>query len=80
MRRRVDWQSVRRGHQSSGSRGGKWRRRPEKYGKTVLESNLLMVPANFGLLAINPNKITGDFAELMRRAASEIEALAAGPC
>src|SRR3954451_25241909 len=39
-----------------------------------------MAALNFGLLAISPRRITGDFAESIRRAASERECLAAGPC
>ena len=39
-----------------------------------------MAALNFGLLAISPRRITGDFAESIRRAASERECFAAGPC
>src|ERR1700757_167142 len=39
-----------------------------------------MASLNFGLLAIRPKRTTGDFAESIRRAASERECLAAGPC
>src|ERR1700745_3162731 len=39
-----------------------------------------MASLNFGLLAIRPSRITGDFAESIRRAASERECFAAGPC
>src|SRR5246127_1467971 len=35
---------------------------------------------NFGWLAIRPSKITGYFAKSIRRAASERECFAAGPC
>src|SRR3954454_19736855 len=39
-----------------------------------------MATLNFGLLAISPRRITGDFAESMRRPASDRECFAAGPC
>ena len=39
-----------------------------------------MASLNLSLLAMSPRRITGDFAESIRRAASERECLAAGPC
>src|SRR5438132_7911049 len=39
-----------------------------------------MAALTFGLLAMSPRRITGDFAESIRRAASERECFAAGPC
>src|SRR5580692_10756114 len=49
-------------------------------GKVVVFSRVRIASAQFGLLAINPRKITGDFAELMRRAASWRDRSAARPC
>src|SRR5580704_2748002 len=49
-------------------------------GSVVVFSKVRIASAHFGLLAINPRKITGDFAELMRRAASWRERSAARPC
>src|SRR6476660_10056535 len=49
-------------------------------GNVVVLRRLRMAALNFGLLAISPRRITGDFAESIRRAASERECCAAGPC
>src|SRR2546423_4598138 len=49
-------------------------------GNVVEVSSLRIASLNFGLLAISPRRITGDFAESIRRAASERDFLAAGPC
>src|ERR1700722_7494961 len=49
-------------------------------GSVVVFSRVRIPSAQFGLLAINPNKITGDFAELIRRAASWRDRSAARPC
>src|SRR5580693_4450195 len=49
-------------------------------GNVVVLSKVRIASAHFGLLAINPRKITGDFAALIRRAASWRDLFAAGPC
>src|SRR5438067_5528044 len=49
-------------------------------GNVVEVRSLRIAPLNFGLLAIRPKRTTGDFAESMRRAASESDRLAAAPC
>src|ERR1700733_2949537 len=49
-------------------------------GNVVVFSKVRIASAHFGLLAINPRKITGDSAELMRRAASWRDRPAARPC
>src|ERR1700679_1495794 len=49
-------------------------------GNVMVFSKVRIASAHFGLLAINPRKITGDFAELMRRAASRRDFSAAQPC
>src|SRR3954449_9338222 len=49
-------------------------------GNVVVLRRLRMAALNFGLLAISPTRITGDFAESIRRAASETKCFAAGPC
>src|SRR5580693_3221750 len=49
-------------------------------GSIVVFSRVRIASAHLGLLAINPRKITGDFAELMRRAASWRDPSAARPC
>src|SRR5258708_21100646 len=49
-------------------------------GNVVVLSRLRIASAHLDLLAINPRKITGDFAALMSRAASRRDASAARPC
>src|SRR3954470_23792757 len=49
-------------------------------GNVVVLRRLRMAALNFGLLAISPRRITGDFAESIRRAASERDCFAAAPC
>src|SRR3954469_9467321 len=49
-------------------------------GNVVVLRRLRMAALNFGLLAIRPKTTTGDFAESIRRAASESDRLAAAPC
>src|SRR5690349_9646035 len=49
-------------------------------GNVVVLRRLRMAVLNFGLLAISPRRITGDFAKSIRRAASESDRLAAAPC
>src|SRR5260370_36987726 len=49
-------------------------------GNVVVLRRLRIASAHLDLLAINPRKITGDFAALMSRAASRRDASAARPC